>query len=280
MTELSSGDAAELAREAVERRRERAATAAAARAGVARADALAADAGVGGAVAAASGVRAAGHWGWRAALRFGLARRMYTPEYALLYARYLAVRLRHPHVELRGMVFLGPRVELRARRHHGRLVLGPWCWVGAGTALRAHEGNLRLGPKVVLGSDTTVNAYLDVEIGEGTLVADRVYVCDFDHAYGRVDVPIRKQGIVKTPVRVGEDVWIGEKASILRGSDVGAGSVIGSHTLVKGRIPPFSVVAGVPGRVIRSRLPAGMTAEEALALQRAGRAIPGDPVDR
>jgi acetyltransferase-like isoleucine patch superfamily enzyme len=79
-------------------------------------------------------------------------------------------------------------------------------------------------------------------------------------------------------VRIGEDVWIGEKASILRGADIGAGSVIASQALVKDRIPPFSIVVGTPGRVIRSRLPKGMTAEEALALQRGGEPILGDPL--
>jgi acetyltransferase-like isoleucine patch superfamily enzyme len=217
-------------------------------------------------------------WGWRKAVRFAVERRMVTPEYLVLYARWLSQRLRHPHVEYEGMVFFGRRVELSVRRDHGRLRLGPWCWIGNDNRLRAHEGTLRLGPKVVLGSENVVNAYLDVEIGEGALLGDWIYVCDFDHRYDRIDVPIRKQGIVKSPVRIGADVWIGEKATILRGADIGAGSVIASQSLVKGVIPPFSIVVGTPARVVRSRLPAGMTAEEALDLQRRGAAIPGDPL--
>ncbi len=217
-------------------------------------------------------------WGWRRAVRFAVERRMVTPQYLTLYARWLAHRLRHPHVELEGMVFFGRRVELAARRHHGRLRLGPWCWIGNDNKLRSHEGTVRLGPKVVLGSDNVINSYLDVEIGENTMLGDWIYICDFDHRYERVDIPIRKQGIVKAPVRIGADVWVGEKVTILRGADIGAGSVIASQSLVKGRIPPFSIVVGTPARVVRSRLPRGMTAEEALDLQRRGAAIPGDPL--
>ena len=217
-------------------------------------------------------------WGWRRAAAFALRRRMLGPEYLVLYARWLAHRLRAPHVELQGMVFFGRRVELLARRRHARLVVGPWCWLGTGSGLRAHEGHLRLAPKVVVGTGAVVNAYLDVEIGQGCLLGDRVYVCDFDHRHDLVDVPIRKQGIVKTPVRIGEDVWVGEKASILRGADIGAGAVIGSQSLVNGPIPPFSVAVGRPARVVRSRLPTGMTAEEALDLQHRGVGIPGDPL--
>lgn len=262
----------DLAMETVQRHREAAVAAATAREATVRAASL----GAGPGWPARLSPRAATDW--RRAVRFAVERRMYTPAYLRLYARWLAQRLRHPHVELEGMVFLGKRVELHARRGHARLSLGPWCWIGSDNKLRAHEGNLRLGPKVVLGRDNVVNTYLDIEIGRNALLADWIYVCDFDHVHDRVDVPIRKQGIAKTPVRIGEDVWVGEKASILRGADIGAGSVIASQALVRGVIPPFSIAVGSPARVVRSRLPKGMDVQEALDLQRRGEALPGDPI--
>jgi acetyltransferase-like isoleucine patch superfamily enzyme len=218
-------------------------------------------------------------WGWRRAIRFGLQRRMYTREYRTLFRRYLWHRLRHPHVELQGLVFTGKRVELYARRGHGRLVVGPWCWIGNDNKLRAHEGQLTLGEKVVMGRDNVVNAYLDVEIGAASIVADWVYVVDFDHRFDRLDLPIKDQGIVKSPVRIGRDVWIGEKASVLRGVDVGDGSVVASHAVVNRSLPPFSIAVGVPARVVRSRLPVGIDPDDALALHRAGEPIPGDPLE-
>jgi acetyltransferase-like isoleucine patch superfamily enzyme len=263
--DLSPAEAEEIARDLAEAHRELAVRAAIASVATRRAARL---------TAAPARTR----WGWRKAVRFAVEQRMYTPQYLRLYTRFLSHRLRHPHVDLQGMVFLGPRVELYARRNHGRLSLGPWCWIGADNKLRAHEGNLRLGPKVVMGRDNVVNTHLDVEVGENTLLGDWIYVCDFDHSYDRLDIPIKKQGIVKSPVRIGSDVWVGEKASILRGADIGAGSVIGSQALVKGTIPPFSVAVGSPARVLKSRLPKGMTVEEGLALQRGGQAIPGDPL--
>lgn len=203
---------------------------------------------------------------------------MVTPGYARLSARYLAQRARHPHVNFGGMAFFGRHVELICPRDRARMELGPWCWIGSYSALRAHEGSLRLGAKVVLGTATTVSAWLDVEIGDGALLSDWVYVGDFDHRFERLDLELRAQGIAKSPVRIGTDVWIGEKATVLRGAEIGTGSVIGSQTLVKGVIPPFSVAVGVPARVIRSRLPEGMSVEEAVALRRQGRSLPGDPL--
>jgi acetyltransferase-like isoleucine patch superfamily enzyme len=217
-------------------------------------------------------------WGWRRAIRFAVERRMYTREYRRLFRRYLWHRLRARHVEFQGMVFTGRRVEFYARPGYGRLVLGPWCWIGNDNKLRAHEGQLTLGEKVVMGRDNVINAYLDIEIGGSSILADWIYMVDFDHRFDRLDVPIKDQGIRKSPVRVGRDVWIGEKASILRGVDIGDGSVIGAHCVVTRDIPPFSIAVGIPARVVRSRLPAGMDPDEALAHLQAGRPIPGDPI--
>jgi acetyltransferase-like isoleucine patch superfamily enzyme len=188
-----------------------------------------------------------------ASLRWVLRHRAYTPWYLVRYWRLLRFRMANPHVILRGMVFLGRRVELHARPGYGRLEIGRWVHIGDGNSLRCHEGSLRIGDKVVFGKDNTVNCYLDVEIGAASIVADWVYVTDFDHRIADVTIPIKDQGIVKTPVRIGPDVWIGTKVSVLRGTRVGRGSVLGAHAVVRGDIPEFSIAVGAPARVVRNR---------------------------
>jgi acetyltransferase-like isoleucine patch superfamily enzyme len=221
--------------------------------------------------------------GWRAAVRTAVERRMITPQYLTQYRRALWHRARARatgnRVEFQGMTFTGKRVEFRGRPGHGRLVIGPWCWIGNDNKLRAHEGQLTLGAKVVMGRDNVINTYLDIEVGDASILADWIYVCDFDHRFDRLDVPIKDQGIVTTPTRIGGDVWVGEKASVLRGVDVGQGAVIASHCLVNRDVPPFAIAVGVPVRIVRSRLPAGMDPEEAAAFVRLGQPIPGDPLE-
>lgn len=206
---------------------------------------------------------------WRflspSSIHWVLRHRAYTPYHLIRYWRFLVLRLRHPDVVTEGMVYLGRGVELTARRGYGRIVLGRWVHIGDGNRLRAHEGTLRIGDKTVLGRENTLNCYLDLDIGPRCIVADWVYMCDFDHRTDDVHVPIKDQGIVKTPVRVDEDVWVGVKASVLRGAQVGRGSVIAAHAVVRGTVPPYSVVAGVPGRVVRDRV----AAYEAAAAERA-----------
>jgi acetyltransferase-like isoleucine patch superfamily enzyme len=103
-----------------------------------------------------------------------------------------------------------------------------------------------VGAKVVIGGGTTVNAYLDVSIGDGALIADDVHITDFDHRTDRLDVPIKDQGVVTAPVRIGPDVWLGRGVTVLRGVDIGRGSVIGAHCVVTRDIPPYSVAVGAP----------------------------------
>ena len=153
-----------------------------------------------------------------ASLRWVVRNRAWSWWYLVRYWRFLRWRLRNRHVVTEGFVFLGRRVELSARKGYGRLVVGRWVHLGDGNAVRCHEGNLRIGDKVVFGRSNTVNGFLDIEIGEATIVADWVYVCDFDHVYEDINVPIKDQGIVKTPVRIGPDCWVGTKASVLRGA--------------------------------------------------------------
>lgn len=190
-------------------------------------------------------------------LRFIWSHRLYTWRYWVLGIRFLRFKITHPHIKTEGFVFLGPKVQVYARRGYGRLTLGRWVWIGKGNAIRCHEGNLRVGNKVVFGAKNTINCYLDIDIGDDCLFADWIYVCDFDHKYDDLNTTIKKQGIVKSPVVIGRDCWIGEKSTILRGVTVGEGSVIASHALVNRDVPPRSIVGGVPARVLKTRAGSG-----------------------
>ena len=188
-----------------------------------------------------------------ASLKWVYRNRAWNWWYLIRYWRFFWFKVRHPHVITTGFVFLGKRVELYARRGYGQLIMGRFVHVGDENRLRCHEGVLTVGDKAVFGRDNTINCYLDVEIGPATIVADWVYVCDFDHVTDDINLPIKDQGIVKTPVRVGADVWIGTKASILRGTNVGHGSVIAAHAVVREDVPPYSIVGGIPARVLKNR---------------------------
>lgn len=187
-------------------------------------------------------------------LRWVVRNKAWSWWYLVRYWRFFWFKVKNPHVVTRGFIFLGRRVELYARKGYGQLVLGRWVHVGDENRLRCHEGVLTIGDKCVFGRDNTINCYLDVEIGDSTIVADWVYICDFDHVVSDIHVPIKDQGLVKTPVRIGADVWIGTKATVLRGTSIGSGSVVAAHAVVRSSMPPMSIVGGVPARVLKNRV--------------------------
>lgn len=176
-----------------------------------------------------------------------------SPKFLAMGVRYLWFRLRNPHVVTHGMVYMDRGVELRCRRGLGHMEIGRGVWIGRGTAIRCHEGYLRIGDGVVFGGRDTVNCYLNVEIGDDCLFADEVYVGDFDHRYEDPKATIQSQGIVKSPVRLGRDCWLGTKAIVLRGTTLGDGCVVGAATVVRGRFEGRSVVVGNPGRAVKRR---------------------------
>lgn len=189
----------------------------------------------------------------RSTLRWIVRNRAWSWWYLVRYARFLRFRVLHPDIDCAGLVFLGRRVTIEQRRGHGRIRIGAWVHIGDDNRIRCHEGTLRIGDKTVLGRDNTINCYLDVSIEPETLISDWVYICDFDHRSDDLDVAIRRQGILKAPVRIGRGSWVGVKASILRGSDIGEHTIVGAHAVVRGVVPPYSVVAGIPARVVRAR---------------------------
>lgn len=188
----------------------------------------------------------------RDSLRWVIANKAYTPWYLVRYWRLLKFKLANPHIVTRGMLFLGKNVEIHCTPELARMEIGRWVHIGDGNSLRAHEGSLRLGDKVVFGKDNVVNAYIDIEFGDSALMADWCYVCDFDHRMEDITYPIKDQGIVKSPVRIGPDTWIAAKVTILRDTIVGRGCVLGAHAVVKGVIPDYSIAVGARPRWSRT----------------------------
>jgi acetyltransferase-like isoleucine patch superfamily enzyme len=193
------------------------------------------------------------HGGLLTLLRFLRRKRMLNLKYARLLARLGLRKLRHGRrLVLDGMAFIGPGCAIEIGKK-GRVELGRWSWVGHRCKLRCHEGVISIGAKTVLGQECTISAYQHVSIGRECVIADRTMFIDFDHGMVDVERPIRLQGIYKRDVRVGNNVWIGYGACILRGVTVGDNAVIGTNAVVTRDVPPNAVAAGVPARVIRMR---------------------------
>ncbi len=180
---------------------------------------------------------------------------MLRPRYAVLLLRYLRRRfftVAGYRWKTDGMLFLGPKLQIEIGRK-GEVRFGRFVWVGDGTKIRCHEGEVEIGQKTVIGQDCTISAYQRVRIGEQCVIADRAMFIDFDHSVGKVEQPIRAQGIYKRDVEVGSNVWIGYGACVVRGVRVGDNAIVGANAVVTQDVPANAVVGGVPARILRVR---------------------------
>lgn len=112
-------------------------------------------------------------------------------------------------------------------------------------------------PKIVIGDGTSINLYFhcgaaeSVTIGKNVSVAGRVYITDHDHEFEHPDLPTIKAGLKVSPVVIEDEVWLGEGCAILKGVTIGKRAVVGANAVVTKDVPAFTVVGGVPARVIK-----------------------------
>jgi acetyltransferase-like isoleucine patch superfamily enzyme len=113
---------------------------------------------------------------------------------------------------------------------------------------------LVIGDDVVFNCDCHIGCINKVVIGNNVLLASRIYISDHSHGEVNKDAlklpPNQRSLFSKGPVVIEDNVWIGEGVCILPGVTVGRNSIIGANAVVTKTVPPNSVVAGIPARVI------------------------------
>lgn len=135
----------------------------------------------------------------------------------------------------------------------GNISLGKRCRLGRDTELSAIEkGRIHLGDDTRLNQGCTIVSYSEVSIGDFTIIGEYVSIRDANHGMER-DKPMRYQKHTSQSIRIGRDVWIGRGCCILPGVTIGEGSVIGANSVINKDIPPYSIAAGVPAKIIRKR---------------------------
>lgn len=113
-------------------------------------------------------------------------------------------------------------------------------------------------PKCSLGDKSGIGVccelYGTVQIGKFVNMGPEVIVYTRNHRTSRCDLLMQEQGYEEErPVIIEDDVWIGRRVIILPGVTIGKGSVIGAGAVVPKSIPPFSVAAGNPAKVVKTR---------------------------
>lgn len=123
---------------------------------------------------------------------------------------------------------------------------------GSGVVRHLGEG-IDIGARSSIGAYNIVLGQGGVFIGDDCLFGPNVTVLSENHNFQDIARPIRTQGETRLRTEIGNDVWIGAGSVILGGSRIGDGVIVAAGAVVRGDIEPYTVVAGVPARHIRTR---------------------------
>ncbi len=136
----------------------------------------------------------------------------------------------------------------------GRLEVGegvlfePGVWITA-----PGEARVRIGEGSFLNRNVMVAAQELVEIGSHCMLANGCFVSDASHRFDDPALPVTWQGFeTKGPTRIGDNCWLGAGVAVTSGVTIGERCVVGSNSVVTRDIPPYSIAAGAPARVLRA----------------------------
>ncbi|MBE6578125.1 MAG: acyltransferase [Ruminococcaceae bacterium] len=113
------------------------------------------------------------------------------------------------------------------------------------------DGGIILRKGVSANRNLTIYCASRVEIDEDVMMGSGILITDNDHGIDPTAPNYRNQPLTTKPVKIGKGCWIGERATVLSGVEIGEHSIVAAGAVVTKSIPPYSIAAGVPARVIK-----------------------------
>ena len=182
-------------------------------------------------------------------------------NYGLLEKIQLAYYLiRTRLIDKRVRIFRFP-IVIRGRKYIDfgeQLTTGVGCRFDCFSGATPNSVKLRFGKNVQLNDYVHIVSMDSIEIGNNVLMASHVFVSDNSHGSYKGDdndsdpnTPPTERSYAMAPIKIGNNVWIGEGVIIMPGVTIGNGCVIGAHSIVSKSIPNNSLAVGTPAKVIK-----------------------------
>jgi len=113
------------------------------------------------------------------------------------------------------------------------------------------KGQLTIGDDFGINSYSRIVAHDSIQIGNNVTIGQSVSILDHDHHYTMESGNLQLDGYDTAPISIGNNVWIGDKSTVLKGVTIGNNVVIGAQTLVNKDVPDNCVVGGTPFRILK-----------------------------
>lgn len=157
------------------------------------------------------------------------------------------------------MILISDNVEINALSKQG-IVLGDNVSIHRNTIIECTGVIRELGEGLVIGNNVGIaqNCFIQVRgfvsIGSNVMFGPNVSIFSENHGFENTEVPMIKQATIRKGVVIEDDVWLGTQSVILDGVTIGKGSIVAAGAIVNISVPPYSIVAGVPAKIIKSRI--------------------------
>ncbi len=113
------------------------------------------------------------------------------------------------------------------------------------------KAKLSIGSRFSMNKFSRIVAHENIEIGDHVTIGQMVSILDHDHDYKFEDENLKLDGYCSAPIRIGDNIWIGDKCTILKGVEIGSNAIIGANSLINKDVPSNVVVGGNPFRILK-----------------------------
>ena len=127
-----------------------------------------------------------------------------------------------------------------------------FCWIYPNVYL-THTYGIQVGKTFGVNSGAILDGRGGITIGDDAMIGPNVVIASSNHNYQQLDFPMSRVDHVMAAVVIGSDVWIGANAVITPGVRIGDGAVVGAGAVVTKDVAPYTIVGGVPAKVIGNR---------------------------
>jgi acetyltransferase-like isoleucine patch superfamily enzyme len=155
-------------------------------------------------------------------------------------------------------ITIGDNVEINGLSKHG-IKIGSNVSILKNTIIECTGVIRHLGESLVIGNNVGIaqNCFIQVrgkvDIGNNVIFGPNVSIFSENHIFNDPDLPVNAQGESRKGIKIGDGVWIGTRAVILDGVTIGENSIIAAGSIVNKNVLPFSLVGGVPAKLIKFR---------------------------
>lgn len=177
------------------------------------------------------------------------------------------VKRRYKYTHFRRNAEFGENLDLSSRsgcsaEQPGTITIGDHCRI-YGRLQTQGGGEIRIGNNSCVYLDSVIGSASSIRIGNCAIISNHVHI--YDNNNHPTDPAIRRKmcmagfdgddwkwkHAVSAPIVIEDNVWIGEYAAVLKGVTIGTGAIVASHAVVTKDVPPYTIVAGNPARVVK-----------------------------